>query len=278
MSDYSKHAYLIYAHSNILLLSFLLKSIDDYRNDIYLHVDKKWKEFDSKALDNVVKKSKFMIFRKFKVYWGHGSQIKAELFLFKKAYINPTPYKYYHLLSGSDMCIKSQDYIHNFFEGRNDIFLDYTNDINWIKNLNNRIGYFRFNNPKIDNVFLRVQKKLRIRRKTLRSKLYGGANWCSLPDYCVKFLLIKTKCMKLSRYLHGRFADEIYKQDIIAKSPLYTNVSNLGNLRHIDWNRGHPYVFDSADYAELKDSQCLFARKFDTHDLSFLERILSLSR
>ena len=36
-----KHAYLIMAHSDWSLLSKLLYTLDDKRNDIYLHVDKK---------------------------------------------------------------------------------------------------------------------------------------------------------------------------------------------------------------------------------------------
>ena len=36
-----KHAYLIMAHNNPKILEVLLEMIDDERNDIFLHVDKK---------------------------------------------------------------------------------------------------------------------------------------------------------------------------------------------------------------------------------------------
>ena len=42
-----KHAYLILAHNNFYCLERLLKLLDDERNDIFLHVDKKVKNFDS---------------------------------------------------------------------------------------------------------------------------------------------------------------------------------------------------------------------------------------
>ena len=36
-----KHAYLIIAHSQFEILNYLLRALDDERNDIYIHIDKK---------------------------------------------------------------------------------------------------------------------------------------------------------------------------------------------------------------------------------------------
>lgn len=41
--------------------------------------------------------------------------VKAEYALFHEAYYNEYIYDYYHLLSGADMPLKSQNEIHNFF-------------------------------------------------------------------------------------------------------------------------------------------------------------------
>ena len=38
-----RHAYLLIAHNDFELLSNLVKTIDDRRNDIYIHIDKKVK-------------------------------------------------------------------------------------------------------------------------------------------------------------------------------------------------------------------------------------------
>ena len=40
-----KHAYMIMAHDQFELLSILIKMLDDPRNDIFLHIDKKAKDF-----------------------------------------------------------------------------------------------------------------------------------------------------------------------------------------------------------------------------------------
>ena len=109
-----KHAYLIIAHNNWKQLSLLLSVLDDERNDIYIHIDKKSKNVPIDSLRKSVKKSKLHIYRKFKIYWGHFSQVECELYLFEKTSKNK--YFRYHLISGADLPIKSQDYIHDFFE------------------------------------------------------------------------------------------------------------------------------------------------------------------
>lgn len=49
------------------------------------------------------------------VYWGDISQVQVEYLLFETA-LSHGSYAYYHLLSGTDLPIKSQDYIHAFFQ------------------------------------------------------------------------------------------------------------------------------------------------------------------
>ena len=49
----NKHAYLIVAHNNFYILEKLIRLIDDTRNDIYLHIDKKTKNFDFEYFKNM---------------------------------------------------------------------------------------------------------------------------------------------------------------------------------------------------------------------------------
>ncbi len=55
------------------------------------------------------------MFKKVDVGWGEDSQIECEMFLFNEAY-KKGPFDYYHLLSGVDLPLKSNDYIHDFFD------------------------------------------------------------------------------------------------------------------------------------------------------------------
>ena len=120
-----KHAYLILCHKCDDTLQYLLKSIDDKRNDIYLHVDRKAKKFDFDKIKSSVVESKVYFTQRINVSWGGFSITEAELILLESALKNQT-YEYYHFLSGNDMCIKSQDYIHKFFnENKGKIFLTF---------------------------------------------------------------------------------------------------------------------------------------------------------
>lgn len=57
----------------------------------------------------------FFIFHEIDVRWGDISLIQVEFFLFKTAYCKGN-YSYYHLISGSDLPLKTQDEIHAFFD------------------------------------------------------------------------------------------------------------------------------------------------------------------
>lgn len=107
----SKHAFLIMAHNEYDILNKLLLLLDDERNDIFIHYDKK-----SKLPPLIeLKYLNIHVFKKVDVGWGEDSQIECEMFLFNEAY-KKGPFDYYHLLSGVDLPLKSNDYIHDFFD------------------------------------------------------------------------------------------------------------------------------------------------------------------
>ena len=110
-----KHAYLILAHNKLDQLAILLQTLDDSRNDVYLLLDSKLGQVDEKPLREAVKKGNLYIIKnRISVSWGQFSQIKARMILLEEACTHKD-YEYYHNLSGQDLPIKSQDYIHDFF-------------------------------------------------------------------------------------------------------------------------------------------------------------------
>ena len=106
-----KFAYLIMAHDNKEQLRKLLQLLDCEENEIYLHIDKKSKLHDMQDLHNDLHFASLHIYSLYKVYWGDISQTKCELFLIGQAV--QKYHDYYHLLSGHDMPIKSNKYIHS---------------------------------------------------------------------------------------------------------------------------------------------------------------------
>lgn len=70
MSSLSKHAYLIVAHKDDFCFRTLLRILDDPRNDIFIHMDKKNRSYDEVEIVNSIKNSTVYHVKRTKVTWG----------------------------------------------------------------------------------------------------------------------------------------------------------------------------------------------------------------
>lgn len=285
-----KHAYLIIAHANPFVLERLIQLLDDNRNDIYIHVDKKSNDFDFDFFRLLPKKSTVIFTERIDVRWGHISQIETELTLFEAASQNGK-YAYYHLISGADLPIKSQDYIHDFFANRAGYeFIGFSNtalNIDRVTKIHLFPRYMRVNK---DQLLQRLGRKIRLQflklqdmvgynyRNSEKIKFVFGANWVSVTHDFVSDLL-KRKAFFIDFYKYSNCADEIYKQTFAFNSEYRDKIYNLGDelegcMRFIDWQRGKPYIFSIEDYDEIMSSNKLFARKFeDNVDKEIVQKI-----
>ncbi len=275
-----KHAYLVIAHNEPYILEKQLKLIDDERNDIYIHIDKKWKDFDFDYFKKIVKKSNLYFTPRLDVRWGTYMQIKCELSLLKMAYSNK--YAYYHLISGIDMPLKNQDEIHAFFnenKGCEFVHFDYYDKVK--DETIDRIRYYHLftskfrNNGIIARIYnslhfhlIKFQKKLKINRcKDLNIR--KGANWFSITNDLASYIISNEKFIK-RHFKYSYCSDELFVQTLVYNSKFYNNLylkkddDYMSIVRYIDWNRGEPYIFKSEDFDELINSKYLFARKFST--------------
>lgn len=286
----NKHAYLIMAHNEFYVLEKLLTSIDDNRNDIYIHIDKKISNVDFENLKKCCKKSNVIFTDRIKVNWGGFSQIESELILLKVATTNK--YAYYHIISGVDLPIKSQNYIHCFFDNNNGKeFIGYKDewDINRIKYL-----YFLNENlrgkSKINNLIVRCLNRITVFGEKILGydnveKFNGiifkkGPNWVSITHQCAELILSKEILIR-KMFKYSICADEVFIQTI------YYNFSKEMNLyggklegedinkRFIDWERGEPYTFTEEDFEQIINSDQIFARKFSKKvDKNIIDRIV----
>lgn len=267
-----KHAFLIIAHNGLRILNILLTMLDDPRNDIYLHLDKKWK-LNIQDLHHLQKAQLFLIEKRMDIRWGDISLIKLEFRLFRMAYTNG-PYLYYHLLSGADLPIKSQDYIHEFFQRNHG-----KEFIGFAQGEENRIDcynkvmkfhlfsrHFHSSNKLLvhSRIWLeRILNKILTRNSSITFK--KGAQWVSFTNGCCQYILSKEKSI-LKRFKFTQCGDEIFLQTLIYNSPFYERCYNvcdeyIGNQREIDWKRGNPYNWTIEDKDFLSHSNKLFARK-----------------
>lgn len=270
-----KFAYLILAHDNPEQLKLLLQSLDYHENDIYLHIDKKNKELCKEDLEYYINHARLYVYKKFRVYWGDISQTKCQMFLLKQAL--KMHHDYYHLISGKDLPIKTQDEIIKFFsDNRGKEFVFFENNSPCRKKTCTKFHFFHTYHCKytsknilfiirvIDSCLLKIQEKLNVNRK-----FYCGDNWYSITEKLAADFSKHMYSMIREVYFTVN-SDELILQTFLFprlnKYCLYNEKfdgNRMSNVRKIDWNRGQPYIWRKEDYNELREAPHLFARKFD---------------
>ena len=264
----NRHAYLIMAHANFDQLQTLIDLLDDDRNDIYLHIDKKVPTIPAVT----AKHSGLYMTDRVNVVWGGYSQIRCEMTLFLAA--AKGHYQYYHLISGMDLPLKTQDHIHAFFrENKGKEFIDF-DPVTENKKFYARTQYYHFladiagsgrdlrsrGLRAMDRALVSAQKMLGICRKQI-VPLYKGANWVSITDEMVQYLLSQEETLR-KQFRLSFCADELFLQSLAAASPLRDNIAGT-SMRAVDWKRGRPYVYRKEDVPQLLACDRLWGRKFD---------------
>lgn len=274
-----KHAYLILAHKNPEQVKTLLHLLDDSRNDIYIHLDKK-AGFEYDVLENACEKSELhFIEPRIQVHWGGVSIINVEMSLLEEAV--KTEHSYYHLLSGMDMPLKSQDTIHKFFDENDG--KEFLNIWSMEDHTKRRAQYYTpfpegggfFLTNHWNHVVKAILKVMGIRmNKGIEFKI--GSQWFSITENLAKYIT-EHKDWVQKVFKHSYMCDEIFIPTLVWRSPykenLYCNCPtqgheiNLSNMRFIDWSRGtsrrHPWTFTIDDYDLLMSVPHFWARKFD---------------
>ena len=282
-----KHACLILAHHEFALLQTLIDCLDDARNDIYVHIDKKVQRLPDLHTE---KAGLHILENRTDIRWADYSMVEAEFALFETAQRNG-PYAYYHLLSGVDLPLKSQDYIHRFFEeNQGKEFIGYTltemtpetvrRMQRWhlfprhFSRRRNVYSVFR-------SAFLRLQEILGIKRN---GQVYftKGSQWVSVTEQMAQYFLYR-KSWARRTFTHSFVPDECVMQTLCWNSPFKEKLYSVrsdgeGCMRCIGWQNDELHDWSASDYETLVVSPALFARKFNSSDPAFIERIVSLTR
>lgn len=287
-----KHAYLILAHNEFWLLQTLIDCLDDPRNDIYVHIDQKVAVLPELHASQAGLK---IIEKRIDIRWGGFRMVEAEFALFEEA-AKHGPYQYYHLLSGVDLPIKSQDYIHAFCEvnaGKEFIGYTLTDLTPELIRRTQRWHLFPEHFGRNRSIYcvvraacIKMQELLHIRRNR-DIPFKKGSQWVSITENMARYFL--THKDWVYRTFRNTFVpDESVMQTLAWMSPYRENLFNIesdsaGCMRCIGW-REVPGMqtwqlldWTSTDYDILAASPALFARKFNSRDKAFIEKIVSLS-
>lgn len=286
-----KHAYLIIAHKNMDQLKRLISVLDYEQNDIFVLIDKKCRQFNPSDLKKIIKKGSLYYADRMAIIWGGYSLVEAELRLLQTAR-ERGKYQYYHLLSGQDLPLRDQNYIHSFFsqyEGYE--FLTFCGKELYEKNQpKERVQFlYLFQNlntclPLLDKALRKVwniclipfQRRIGIDRCKDLTEIGYGSNWFSITNSFAEFILDNKDDIRKT-YKYSFCADELFIHTLALNSYFRDKIfiregindkkyDRQGSLRYINWWDGKPHIWETRDEHELmeaRDRGYLFARKFD---------------
>lgn len=290
MKKNNKHAYLIMAHHRFDILEELLKDLDDERNDIFLHIDIKARDFPLHHFNRLLQKATLILIKRMDVHWGGYSQIECVGNLLKAA----TSYgyhSYYHFMVGVEFPLKNQNYIHKFFEHNAGYeFIGFDQKDN---NFEERVKYYHvFNEYARNNTyFQKILNKIRIFGVAVQrlfnidhSKKFGlvlkkgNANWSITHDLAYYIVTHEQTTEKI--YRHSFCGDEVFIHTLVYNSRFRKNIYDPNDechssMRITTWdNKYNRYYVKDVDL--LLNSGRLFARKIDGDDatnlISFIKK------
>ena len=224
-----------------------------------------------------------------------GGEALVEIeFLLMKTARNKSNYAYYHIISGVDLPLHSQDYIHSFIESLGgdkefvsiaaDSDLDNKKDIlhktdqYWLFTDNiRRNGTIKsFVSNFLASVFVNLQRIIGIKRK-YPFKIRKSCQWMSITGNLCDYIL-KNEESILKTFKYTLCPDEFAIQAFILNSEFnkkryLPNEPSKSDMRLVDWERGTPYTWQTSDYKELIKSDKFFARKFSSADIKIVYAI-----
>ena len=288
----TKHAYLITAHNKKAQLLTLLRLLDDPKNDLYLHIDKKAQGFDEAELAAAAPSCRVQFVSRQDARWG--SEVFIDVIVSLIALASRQEHAFYHLLSGVDLPLKTQREIHAFFDAHaGQEFVSFERETAKPAVIEGRIAHWHWTNPvhpflkKLDRrlapVFGSLQSLLKINRiKHAPVVFQKGGVWFSIT-HALACYVVETMPRYRAYYRASSCADEIWLQTLVANSPFMERRAFMGwddelaaTMRFVDWSGGgaSPRTLTSADFDMLMESGMLFARKFDADkDANIIQRI-----
>lgn len=306
MEQRKKIAFLIAAHSDPTHLQRLVNALDADA-DFFIHIDKK--QPIAPFTERINKPNVVFLTHsdRVKVYWGGFSQVQATLNLLTACITasdrQQVTYTKIVFLSGADYPIKSNDYLHRFFEEHP--------DTNFIRGMNiTRANTAKYNycirNYLFFNFQLRSPILTRMARKLLnvtanwfarkpnyivteqgnRMDIFHGSSWWALNSEVVRYILAQAdrhdeawKYFKLSlasdeKFFHTLFFNSVYagSNGKGGKEGYIPYTSAFANLHLIDpslqkW-------FGPEDFDAIRTSDKLFVRKVSSRkSAALLDRI-----
>lgn len=276
---------LCFAHKDPYLINTQIEQLlaNGSDTDIYIHLDKKSEKLKSEIIQN---EHVFFIKNSVSVKWGDDTMMKAVFASFDEIAHNGKTYDWFIITTGQDLLVKKG--LDNFLNANpGKVFLDARSDKPSIPILlTHKVPSFLCNDsyslpfyhPKrlMMSLYFRLIKyniipKKQIEYDTSKLKFMYSFNWSVMPykvfSSCADFLSTNPHYKKLYQrtllpedgFLATLIINSQYAGDIVWKDEIHTR-----SLTFHDEFDVHPKVIRISDVDEIKNSDCYFARKFDS--------------
>ena len=292
-------AYIILAHNSPEQLVRLIFKLNTDDVSFFIHIDKKTdKTIYSQIFNQLNKLPNVFFVKRYNSYWGSFNLVKATLEAINLIGKTGLEFDYVIFLSGQDYLIKTNAYIKRFLqEKQGKEFIEYfpLPDNQWKEGGLIRIEYWHiywndqyfcipekqeFKSPIVSLLYSFLILPLVKKRKLPEGfAIYGGSQFWCLTGECIKWIniFVKQNPKFVKRFNYTYCTDEIFFQTLILNSPFKDKVVN-DNLKYIDWggdiNAYHPIILEKKDFEKIRQSEKLFARKFDqSKDSDILDMI-----
>lgn len=271
-----RHGYLIMGHGERKVLGELIRRIDDPRNDIYVHLDRK-APFERAEYEPKQANIHYLTER-IDAAWGDFSLVEIEMALLKEALAHGE-YEYLHLVSGVDLPVKSQDTIHAECEANPErLYIGYAKNVG--KGELEWRSQHRFLFPRrfrSRNILIRGVRKIAARMESLCGKrrceleMRKGAQWWSITGEFARYLIGKEDYIR-ENFKGTYCADEMVVQTLCWNSDYSGDVYRMddefrGCRRYIPWENGELRELRGEDFERMRGEEYWFARKFSERDI-----------
>lgn len=282
-------AYIVLAHKNGEQVYRMLKRLDDNQSFFFLHIDKNSSLEEFKDVVNTFTK-KIKLVKRVAIEWGGFGLVQATINALQEIKKHPLLFEWIILLSGQDYPIKPNNFINQFLKSTSyEAFFEYTLIPNYPR-WSPRGGSYR-----VDKYYFGSQPGFKIAAKFVnffagmfpvigrpvmrKIKPYAGSQWWVMNANTMNFVLnyIEQKPYYTAFHKFTFAADEVFFHSIILNSDILKDKVENNNKRFYIWpdtSKAHPELLEEKDLDTIKNSDALFARKFDLeHDPHILDSV-----
>lgn len=271
-----KQAYLITAYKDADSLCELAQLFAQ-SGYVYVHIDKKSRTITEEDIAALNRISNCVAIRRYDIKWGGFNHVKAILELLMMAVSNPDV-SYIHMLTGEDFPLVSVKQLDEKFLSCDRIYMTYIEPENLPETVTVRYRYYNwFQDRNVKNKLLWSLQNMTVKLQKLCGVFRGGiGEFTAVYKGLVYISMPRDAAAYVVEYVarHEEFWEDLYKCQVPEEfffQTLFMNhkkwslqVENR-ELRYMDWSRGDgasPSYLTEDDYEKIKESGCLFARKF----------------